>query len=47
MRLANGHTLISELLCGTIREVSVDKKLVRTIKSPAMRHPCTLVVVDE
>jgi outer membrane protein assembly factor BamB len=46
-RLADGHTLISEARTGTIREVSLDKKLVRTIKSPAMRHPCTLVVVDE
>ncbi len=34
-RLDNGHTLISS------------KSLIRTIKSPAMRHPCTLVVVDE
>ncbi len=47
VRLPNGHTLISEARAGTIREVSLDKKLVRTIKSPAMRHPCTLVVVDE
>jgi outer membrane protein assembly factor BamB len=47
VRLPNGHTLISEARAGTIREVSRDKKLVRTIKSPAMRHPCTLVVVDE
>jgi outer membrane protein assembly factor BamB len=47
VRLPNGHTLISEARVGTIREVSRDKKLVRTIKSPAMRHPCTLVVVDE
>jgi outer membrane protein assembly factor BamB len=47
VRLPNGHTLISEARVGTIREVSRDKKLVRTIKSPSMRHPCTLVVVDE
>jgi outer membrane protein assembly factor BamB len=47
VRLPDGHTLISEARAGTIREVSMDKKLVRTIKSPAMRHPCTLVVVDE
>jgi hypothetical protein len=46
-RLPDGHTLISEARAGTIREVSLDKKLVRTIKSPAMKHPCTLVVVDE
>ena len=47
VRLPDGDTLISEARAGTIREVSLDKKLVRTIKSPAMRHPCTLVVVDE
>ena len=47
VRLADGHTLISEARAGTIREISLDKKLIRTIKSPAMRHPCTLVVVDE
>jgi outer membrane protein assembly factor BamB len=46
-RLPDGHTLISEARAGTIREVTLDKKIVRTIKSPAMRHPCTLVVVDE
>jgi hypothetical protein len=47
VRLPDGHTLISEARAGTIREVSLDKTLVRTIKSPQMRHPCTLVVVDE
>jgi hypothetical protein len=47
VRLANGDTLISEAHAGDIREVSADKKTVRTIKSPAMKHPCTLVVVDE
>jgi hypothetical protein len=47
VRLSDGHTLISEARAGTIREVSHDKKLVRTIKSPAMRHPCTLVVIDD
>jgi hypothetical protein len=47
VRLANGHTLISEAHTGAIREITLDKKLVRIIKSPAMRHPCTLVVVDE
>jgi outer membrane protein assembly factor BamB len=47
VRLPDGHTLISEARAGTIREVSLDKKTVRTIKSPAMQHPCTLVVVDE
>jgi outer membrane protein assembly factor BamB len=46
-RLPDGSILISEARAGTIREVSLDKKLIRTIKSPAMRHPCSLVVVDE
>jgi outer membrane protein assembly factor BamB len=47
VRLPDGHTLISEARAGTIREVSLDKKTVRTIKSAGMKHPCTLVVVDE
>lgn len=45
--LPNGNTLISIARDGVIREVSPDKKTVRTIRSPAMKHPCTLVVVDE
>jgi hypothetical protein len=47
VRLANGNTLISIARDGVIREVSADKKTVKTIKSPAMKHPCTLVVVEE
>jgi outer membrane protein assembly factor BamB len=47
VRLPDGNILISEARTGLIREVSPEKKQVRTIKSPAMRHPCTLVVVDE
>jgi outer membrane protein assembly factor BamB len=47
LRLVNGDTLISEAHAGQIREVSADKKTVKIIKSPAMKHPCTLVVVDE
>ena len=47
LRLANGDTLISEAHGRQIREVSADKKTVKIIKSDAMRHPCTLVVVDE
>ena len=47
LRLPSGDTLISEAHAGQIREVSPDKKTVKTIKSPAMKHPCTLVVVDE
>jgi hypothetical protein len=46
-RLPNGNIYISEALGGCIRVVSKDKKTVRVIKSPAMLHPCTLVVVDE
>ena len=47
LRLKNGNTLISITRDGVIREVSPDKKTVRVIKSPAMKHPCTLVVVEE
>jgi hypothetical protein len=47
VRLSNGDTLISEAHAGAIRRVSADKKTVRVIKSAAMKHPCTLVVVDE
>jgi hypothetical protein len=47
VRLPSGNTLISIARDGVLREVSPDKKTVRTIRSPAMKHPCTLVVVDE
>lgn len=47
LRLTNGNTLISIARDGVIREVSPDKKTVRVIKSPAMKHPCTLVLVEE
>jgi hypothetical protein len=47
VRLANGDTLISVARDGVLRQVSPDKKTVRTIKSPAIKHPCTLVVVEE
>ena len=47
LRLKNGNTLISIARDGVIREVSPDKKTVRVIKSAAMKHPCTLVVVEE
>jgi hypothetical protein len=47
VRLPNGNMLISEAHAGVIREISPDKKTVRVIKSPAMKHPCTLVVVKE
>src|SRR4029077_14465163 len=45
VRRPNGNMLISEAHAGMIREVSPDKKTVRVIRSPAMKHPCTLVVV--
>jgi hypothetical protein len=47
VRLGNGDTLISIARDGVLRQVSADKKTVRTIKSPAIKHPCTLVVVEE
>ena len=47
VRLPDGNTLISIARDGVIREVAPDKATVRTIRSPAMKHPCTLVVVDE
>ena len=47
VRLANGNTLIAEARGAVIREVSPDKKTVRIIKSPAMKHPATIAVVEE
>ena len=47
VRLPDGHTLISIARDGVLREVAPDKTTVRTIRSPAMKHPCTLVVVNE
>lgn len=47
VRLANGNTLIAEALGAAIREVSPDKKTVRVIRSPAMKHPATIAVVEE
>ncbi len=47
VRLKNGNTLISIARDGVIREVSEDKKTIKTIKSPAMKHPCTMVVIEE
>jgi len=42
-----GLTYISEAQNAAIRVVSMDKSTVRVIKSKAMKHPCTLVVIDE
>jgi hypothetical protein len=47
LRLPNGNTLIAEAQAGTIREVTPDMKIVRVIRSPAMQHPCTIVLVSE
>lgn len=47
VRLENGNTLIGIALDGVIREVSRDKKHLRTIRSPAMQHPATIDVVYE
>jgi outer membrane protein assembly factor BamB len=46
-RMADGSTYIAEAQGRRIQHVSPDKKILRTITSPAMRHPCTIVVVDE
>jgi hypothetical protein len=47
LRLPNGNTLISIARDGAIREVAPDKSTVRVIRSPAMKHPCTLVAIEE
>jgi hypothetical protein len=47
VRRADGTTYISEAQNAAIRVVDMDRKTVRVIKSKAMRHPCTLVIVDE
>ena len=47
VRTPDGNTYISEAQNAAIRVVAPDKTTVRVIKSPAMKHPCTLVVVDE
>ena len=47
VRLANGNTLIAIARDGVIREVNPDKKIVRVIKSPAMRHPATILAFED
>ena len=44
---ADGTIYVAEAQNNDIRVISPDKKIIRTITSPAMAHPCTLVVVDE
>ena len=41
------EVVIAEARGGVIREVPPDKKTVRIIKSPAMKHPATFAVVDQ
>jgi hypothetical protein len=47
VRMADGTTYVSEAQGRDIKVISRDKKLLRTITSPALVHPCTLVIVDE
>ena len=47
VRLADGTAYISEAQGADIRMISADKKTLRVITSPAMEHPCTLVIVDQ
>jgi hypothetical protein len=46
-RMPNGNTYVAEAQIADIRLISPEKKILLTIKNPAMAHPCTLVVVDE
>src|SRR4051812_48715001 len=46
-RMPDGSTYIAEAQGADIKLISADKKILRVIKSAAMAHPCTLVVVDE
>jgi outer membrane protein assembly factor BamB len=47
VRMADGSTYFAEAQGNVIKHVSADKKIIRKITSPEMRHPCTIVVVDE
>jgi hypothetical protein len=47
VRLPDGTTYVSEAQGADIKVISPDKQVLRVIKSPAMAHPCTLVIVDE
>jgi hypothetical protein len=47
VRLANGNTFIADANGATIREVAPDKRTLRLITSPAMKHPATIVYVQE
>jgi sugar lactone lactonase YvrE len=45
--MTDGTTYVSEAQGRDIKVISPDKKVLRVITSPAMVHPCTLVIVDE
>jgi hypothetical protein len=47
VRMSDGTTYISEAQGRDIKVISPDKKVLRVITSPAMVHPCTLVITDE
>jgi sugar lactone lactonase YvrE len=47
VRMSDGTTYISEAQGRDIKVISPDKKVLRVITSPAMVHPCTLVIIDE
>src|SRR5262245_21616580 len=47
VRMPDGNTYVSEAQGRDIKVISLDKKVIRTITSPALVHPCTLVIVDE
>jgi hypothetical protein len=47
VRMTDGTTYVSEAQGRDIKVISPDKKVLRVITSPAMAHPCTLVIVDE
>jgi hypothetical protein len=46
-RMADGTIYVSECHSAVIRVISPDRKSFRLIKSPAMKHAATIVVVDE
>ena len=45
--MADGTTYVSEAHGRNIKVISRDKKVIRTISSSALVHPCTLVIVEE
>ena len=47
VRMDDGTTYVSEAQGQDIKVISPDKRLLRVITSPALKHPCTLVIVDE